>query len=123
MANRRLRSAILHATSACKASPTTLVLIARPSSDGSPVGDCPTADHQFAIASALKIDVAYLWPDARWTEEATAAAQAELMTLHYTDRPCQRVCGSRRSRKPTRTSTCSPHERGRVGPRDRTTDE
>jgi transcriptional regulator with XRE-family HTH domain len=41
----------------------------------------PYRRHQFALASLLGRDVSYLWPDARSTEEATAAGQAEVLQL------------------------------------------
>ena len=44
-------------------------------------GRVPYRRHQYALAAALSLDVAYLWPDAATASERTALGQAELVAL------------------------------------------
>lgn len=52
-------------------------------------GRLPYKRHQYALASLLRQDVAYLWPDGRTPEETSAAGQAEVVKFypHRTDVP------------------------------------
>jgi hypothetical protein len=44
-------------------------------------GRLPYRRHQYALAAAVSLDVAYLWPDAATPLERTALGQAELLAL------------------------------------------
>ncbi|MGH2719686.1 MAG: helix-turn-helix domain-containing protein [Actinomycetota bacterium] len=45
-------------------------------------GRLPYTKHQYALASALGVDLPHLWPDARPTEEVSAMGQAEVAAVY-----------------------------------------
>lgn len=45
-------------------------------------GRLPYRRHQYALASLLGVDIPYLWPDSRPTEEVTAMGQAEVVAIY-----------------------------------------
>jgi hypothetical protein len=45
-------------------------------------GRVPYRRHQYALASTLDLEVAYLWPDARQSSELAAIGQAEVLAIY-----------------------------------------
>lgn len=81
MANERLRAALL--TAGIDVTEAAVqVGVDRKTVERWIGGRKPYARHQYALASLLKQDVAYLWPDGRTPAEVREAGQAEVVAIY-----------------------------------------
>ena len=80
MPNERLRAAVLSSGLGVDGVATRLG-VDRKTIERWIAGRLPYRRHQYALAAALSLDVAYLWPDAATAPERTALGQAELIAL------------------------------------------
>ncbi len=80
MSNERLRAAVLSSGVGIDGVANRLG-VDRKTIERWIAGRVPYRRHQYALAAALPLDVAYLWPDAATALERTAPGQAELVAL------------------------------------------
>ena len=81
MPNERLRAAILARGIGIQAAAEG-VGVDRKTVERWISGRTPYRRHQYALASMLGVDIPYLWPDSRPTEEVNAMGQAEVVTVY-----------------------------------------
>src|SRR5207244_4984437 len=81
VANERLRAAILASGLGIQAT-ADAVGVDRKTIERWISGRTPYRRHQYALASLLAIDLPYLWPDSRPTEEVSAMGQAEVVAIY-----------------------------------------
>jgi len=80
VANERLRAAILASGLGIQAT-ADAVGVDRKTIERWISGRTPYRRHQYALASLLAVDLPYLWPDSRPTEEVSAMGQAEVVAI------------------------------------------
>jgi transcriptional regulator with XRE-family HTH domain len=80
MSNERLRAAVLSSGLGVDGVANRLG-VDRKTIERWITGRVPYRRHQYALAAALSLDVAYLWPDAATGAEQTALGQAEVVAL------------------------------------------
>jgi transcriptional regulator with XRE-family HTH domain len=80
MSNERLRAAVLSSGLGIDGVANRLG-VDRKTIERWIAGRVPYRRHQYALAAALSLDVAYLWPDAATEEERVAMGQAEVVAL------------------------------------------
>jgi transcriptional regulator with XRE-family HTH domain len=81
VANERLRAAILASGLGIQAT-ADAVGVDRKTIERWISGRTPYRRHQYALASLLAVDLPYLWPDSRPTEEVSAMGQAEVVAIY-----------------------------------------
>ncbi|MCW2882531.1 MAG: hypothetical protein JWQ95_6631 [Sphaerisporangium sp.] len=82
MANERLRAALLEHGTTIDALAEAIEVDAKTVERWITQGRTPYRKHRFAVAKLLKVDEAYLWPDALTPQQAAAVSESEIVTVY-----------------------------------------
>src|SRR4051795_11676126 len=82
MANERLRAALLERGMTTGALAEAIDVDEKTVERWITKGRMPYRRHRYAVASHLKLDEGYLWPDALSREEISSASESEIVTVY-----------------------------------------